>query len=167
MNIGKDWDTELTDDPERIEEKLEEGPQLCAVLNKDISQRVLWAFLEEHYIFPVEINGEDRLVLLYGVSKGEPKKKKEVQEKIDEISGDYHGELTSEIVTTNGVPYALIDNEGPQEAIDSLKRIFETQTITHEGIETLAFRCFYYDVHQHTSTEPKIIAQSPIFSTLN
>lgn len=157
MSTG--WDIELINDEKKIREKLDSGPQLFQVLNKDIEPDVLYRIVGRHYTFVAEIEGEERIVLLMGAYKSETIPQVQPEDARKVFKEPIDGEFTQELIYQEDVPYLPLSPELSENVVNTMRRIYEISEIHIDGRTQHGIRCIYHDINTEKPRAGKVISQ--------
>lgn len=157
--MAEGWDIELINDEKEIREKLDSGPQLFQVLNKDIEPDVLFKVVGNFYTFVAEIDGEERIVLLMGAYKSQtiPEATSEDAQRIfKEPIGE---NFTQELLYQGDIPYLPMSPELSENVINTMRRVYDIREIQIDGRTQHGIRCIYYDINTEKPRAGKVISQ--------
>ena len=159
----KDYDSrELTDaltmDEDFIFYKLSQGPQLCMVLNENLTPKESYTCSKRYYVFIDIVDGEERQVVLVGATK--------CSEHVDRlktfkafrrpVEPDYFEEGLVEI---NGLTFQLFKKFTPADIIGVLGQTFDVQQVWHQFEERMGVLCHYFDEKNSAKLEGRVLSQ--------
>lgn len=150
------WDDiEIINDREVIDARLDSGPQPCMVLAREIKQETIYNLVGRHYLFYVDVEGEERHIVLAGVCKSEPNPEKEM-----EAFGRHVSEQIFDApVHIQGIPYMPFCKDLGVDVIDRMRSVFDIREIEYNVENRTAVFCFYYDKNNTVAKEGQVITQ--------
>lgn len=157
--MRRSWDIENTNDPDVINAKLKEAPQLCQVLNKDIEPHVLFNLINDFYCYEVPLGDENRQVVLLGAYRGEGEIGENcegVKETFGREASDYANiEIFDDLFHVDGVPYIPFSDDVDLDVIELMRPIFDVQDIAGRT----CMLCMYLDINAIAEYEGRVVSQ--------
>ena len=157
--MERTWDIEPINSPNLIEKRLNTGPQLCMLINKDATPEQIYNLVEKFYIYSiVDENGEDRLIVLMGAYKGEIQEDKQKTKKV--FGKEIKHQVFDDLIHVNETPYVPFCKDLEPNIIDTIQKIYDVQNIEWKLEYRKAILCYYYDHKNVPEREGSIISQA-------
>ena len=158
--MSRSWDIELYNDPAVVEQKLNEGPQLCQVFSKSISPQTLFNVANRFYCYQALLNGEPRSVVLLGAYKGKGDCGEDisgVREIFGKDASEYANiDIFDDLIHIDGIPYLPFCKDVEMDTISKMGNVYDIQVVN----ERYCVLCMYYDHNMESeNSEGGIISQ--------
>ena len=130
---------EVFDDKSVIQQKLIEAPQLCMLLNKNLSLEVIYHLEQDNYVVEVEHEGEMCPATICGFHK------KPISNQSKNPFVEAHDESITLLEEIIEEPLSiLLGVETPVGLMNIMKEIWNVVEVRHKGKEHKTILCAYY-----------------------
>lgn len=157
--MEREWDVDWIYGDDAVYAKLAEGPQLCQVLNEDISPQTLFNISRRYYPFYIKLDGKDRLIILPCAVKDKLRPDEPnsgVRQLFGRPASDYADiEIFDDPIEVDGIPYLPFRSDLDIEHIDKHRPVYDIQSVNGQD----CILCTYYDHENCEKPEGGVISQ--------